>query len=78
MSKKKGKKEKTRKVKQQPVDAFNNFVNCEDDKIRQLMLHAKWDAFPDMSGDCKLPLSKTPSPVNCRGCELDCKYNRSY
>lgn len=73
MSKKKKSKGKIPYLTQSP-----NLDAEQDSKIRELMQQARRDAFPDMSEDCKLPLWKTPSPINCNRCELDCPYNRLY
>ena len=77
----KAKKQKARQVKKQAKAKRekNDPVKWEEKKeVRQIMLQAKRDAYPNMSEDCKLPLSKTPSPLNCSGCEIDCPYNRHY
>lgn len=71
MSKKKKSKGKTLHLTQSP-----HFCDEQESKIREVMKEARRDAFPDMSRDCQLPLSKTPSPINCARCELDCLYNR--
>lgn len=75
----KAKKAKARQVKQQAKAKRqrNDPVKWEEKKeVRQIMQQAKREAFPDMRGDCQLPLSKTPSPINCARCELECPYNR--
>lgn len=43
---------------------------------RQSKQSAVWETqFPHANNDCKLILSKFPSPENCSGCELECLYN---
>jgi len=38
----------------------------------------KWDSqYHGVNPDCKLNLSTFPSPQNCSGCNLHCKYNQN-
>lgn len=77
----KAKKAKARQVKQQAKAKRqrNDQDKWKEKQARkQSIQQAKWDAFPDAHSECGLPLSKTPSPVNCGRCELDCPYNRRY
>jgi hypothetical protein len=77
----KAKKAKARQVKKQAKEKRqkNDYYRWEEKKVRKQQLQqAKWDAFPDAHSECGLPLSKTPSPVNCSRCELDCPHNRLY
>lgn len=73
MSKKKKSKGKTLHLTQSP-----HFCDEQESKIREVMKQARWDAFPDMNQECKLPLEKVPSPVDCSHCKIDCPYNRLY
>lgn len=73
MSKKKKNKGKTPYLTQLP-----NLDVEQDGKIREVMKQARRDVYSDMREDCELPLPKTPSPINCDKCELDCPYNRLY
>lgn len=76
----KAKKQKARQVKKQAKEKRqkNDYYKWKEKKARkQQQQQAKWDAFPNANEDCKLPLSKTPSPINCIRCELDCLYNHN-
>lgn len=77
----KEKKQKARQVKKQSKEKRqkNDYYKWEEKKARkQQAQQTKWEAFSDAHSECGLPLSKTPSPVNCCRCELDCPYNRRY
>lgn len=76
----KEKKRRARQVKQQAkAKRLSNGLTWEEKKARKRQAQqTKWEAFPDVHSECPLPLSKTPSPVNCIRCELDCRYNRNY
>lgn len=75
----KEKKRRARQVKQQAkAKRLSNGLTWEEKKAcKRQVQQEKWESFPNANEDCKLPLSKTPSPINCIRCELDCLYNHN-
>ena len=70
--KKEKKREQTRRTKTKVHDPYKWDKKKAQKQSKQANL---WETkYHDANADCKLILSKFPSPENCSGCELPCKY----
>lgn len=73
------KKEQARQIKRaaKAKRQQNNSAKWEEKKAkRQEQQQAVKDSqYPSIPPNCKLILSKLPSPQNCMGCNVMCKYN---
>lgn len=75
------KKEKVRQKKRREKEKrqFNDPYKWDQKKRKRQSKQLEiWETqYPDSNKDCSLLLSKFPSPENCSGCKLVCRYNHN-